>query len=79
MSFYKENNQFIEKGKENPKPGDQIFFYYSSEKQYHTGIVESVDSSKVYTIEGNTSSKSVAQKSYSLWDKSIIGYGRPAY
>lgn len=78
MNFYKNNGQFIPRGNGVPKPGDQIFFYYPSDKQYHTGIVESVDSSKVYTIEGNAGNQ-VARRSYSLKDSSIVGYGRPAY
>ena len=40
-----------------PKVGDQIFFYDSSKKGIaHTGLVYKVDSTYVYTIEGNTSS-----------------------
>lgn len=71
-----------------PKVGDQIFFYSSDKKQIaHTGIVYKVDSSKVYTIEGNTSSASgvvanggaVAKKSYALSYYRIAGYGRPKY
>ena len=69
-----------------PKPGDQIFFGTESEVK-HTGLVYKVDSSRVYTIEGNTSGASgvvangggVCKKSYSLSDKNIYGYGRPAY
>ena len=70
------------------KVGDQIFFYSSDKRQIaHTGIVYKVDSSYVYTIEGNTSSKSgvvanggaVAKKSYALSYYRIAGYGRPAY
>ena len=46
-----------------------------------------VDDSRVYTVEGNTSSEAgivanggcVAQKSYDLHDPGIAGYGRPDY
>ena len=70
-----------------PEVGDQIFFKDSSGDPCHTGIVYKVDSSKVYTIEGNTSSASgvvanggaVAKKSYSLTYNKIYGYGRPKY
>lgn len=70
-----------------PEVGDQIFFKDSSGDPCHTGIVYKVDSSKVYTIEGNTSSASgvvanggaVAKKSYSLNYNRIYGYGRPKY
>ncbi|MDE8691830.1 LysM peptidoglycan-binding domain-containing protein, partial [Faecalibacterium sp. DFI.5.82] len=41
-------------------------------------LVETVDGSKVYTIEGNTSDQ-VARRSYYLSDSYIVGYGRPAY
>ena len=70
-----------------PEVGDQIFFKDSSGDPCHTGLVYKVDSSKVYTIEGNTSSASgvvanggaVAKKSYSLTYNKIYGYGRPKY
>lgn len=69
-----------------PKVGDQIFFGDSGD-EYHTGIVYAVDSSKVYTIEGNTSGASgvvdngggVFKKSYSRSYYDISGYGRPRY
>lgn len=63
-----------------PVKGDVIFF--SSKKTQadstHVGIVTGVSGSKVNTIEGNTSNK-VARRSYDLNNKSIIGYGVPAY
>ena len=78
-----------------PKVGDIIFFddgsTVSASNPYwnagHVGIVYSVDSSNVYTIEGNTSSASgvvangggVAKKSYSRSYSKILGYGNPAY
>lgn len=71
-----------------PKVGDQIFFYNSSKTDIaHTGLVYKVDSKYVYTIEGNTSSKSgvvanggaVEKKAYALTYYRIAGYGRPAY
>lgn len=73
--------------KKNPKVGDQIFFKNSSGGICHTGLVYAVDSKRVYTIEGNTSSASgvvanggcVAKKSYLLTYTRIDGYGRPKY
>ncbi|WP_124067522.1 CHAP domain-containing protein [Clostridium sp. E02] len=67
-----------------PEPGDVIFFYNGT-RAYHTGIVTEVTSNRVKTIEGNTSGASgviengggVCQKSYSLKDSKIMGYGRP--
>jgi hypothetical protein len=71
----------------NPQAGDVIFFKDSSGVACHVGLVERVDSGKVYTIEGNTSATAgvdanggcVARKSYALGYGSILGYGRPAY
>lgn len=70
----------------NPKPGDQIFFGTRGHES-HTGIVYKVDSSRVYTIEGNTSGTAgvvangggVFKKSYALNYTRISGYGRPRY
>lgn len=63
-----------------PKPGDIIFFRSEEAKSAsdHVGIVISVDSQKVYTIEGN-SSDAVSERSYDLTDKYIVGYASPKY
>lgn len=69
-----------------PVIGDQIFFR-NAERICHTGIVYDVDSSYVYTVEGNTGGGSgviangggVWRKKYRLGDTAIAGYGRPAY
>lgn len=71
----------------NPQEGDVIFFKDSYGTICHTGYVTGVDSSKVYTNEGNTSSIAgvvanggcVANKSYTLGYSRIAGYGRPDY
>lgn len=73
--YYKKKGQFYTSG---PKPGDQIFFGTSISNCSHTGIVEKIDGSKVYTIEGNTSDQ-VARRSYALTNSTIVGYGRPKY
>lgn len=70
-----------------PKVGDQIFFKNSSGTPCHTGLVYKVDSTYVYTIEGNTSSASgvianggtVAKKKYKRNYALIYGYGRPDF
>lgn len=70
----------------NPQVGDQIFFKNNT-RICHTGIVCQVDSSRVYTVEGNTSGASgviangggVCKKSYPLSHSRIAGYGRPDY
>lgn len=67
--------------------GDQIFFNSSNDTFVHTGLVYKVDSSTVYTIEGNTNVSagvvenggSVCKKSYPKGYKYIAGYGRPKY
>ena len=86
-------NYYKAKGRlfDTPQPGDQIFFYPSDgiggSAIAHTGLVVGVDSSYVYTIEGNTSSESgvvanggcVREKKYKLSYNRIAGYGRPNY
>lgn len=70
VKYFKNKNQFYK----TPKVGDQIFFYDSVGDAAHTGLVYKVGGSRVYTIEGNTSSASgvvanggsVAYKSYPL-------------
>ena len=70
-----------------PKVGDQIFFLDSAGVINHTGIVYAVDSTTVYTVEGNTSGASgvvangggVCKKSYSRNYGRIAGYGHPLY
>ena len=79
-------NQFKAAGRwhTSPEPGDVIFFTNGT-RAYHTGIVIEVTSTKIKTIEGNTSGASgviengggVCQKSYSLSYERIMGYGRP--
>lgn len=73
--YYKAKGQFYTK---DPKPGDQIFFGTSLSDCSHTGIVEKVDSSKVYTIEGNADDQ-VERCSYALNSSKIVGYGRPKF
>lgn len=75
MNYYKSAGRFH---KSNPQPGDQIFFGSSQNDVWHTGIVVDVDDDTVYTVEGN-SSDGVASRSYGLKNKTIVGYGRPAY
>ena len=73
--YFREKGQFYTSS---PQPGDQIFFSYRAGEVSHTGLVYAVDSSRVYTVEGNTSD-GVFKRSYSLGDGSIYGYGRPNY
>lgn len=75
LSYYKSKGKFYT---DNPKVGDQIFLGTSLDNVTHTGLIEKIDSSYIYTIEGNTSDK-VGRRTYSISDKSIVGFGRPAY
>lgn len=85
VNYYKANGQWHPRS-DTPKVGDQIIFQ-NSIGPCHTGIVYKVDSTTVYTIEGNTSSAAgvvanggcVAKKSYSRSSSYILGYGRPKY
>lgn len=86
--YYKSKGQWHD---ENPRPGDQIFFWPKDKiggtSMQHTGLVVAVDSTYVYTVEGNTSSDSgvvwnggsVNNKKYKLTYNRIAGYGRPDY
>ena len=74
MSYFEK----IERLFKSPSPGDQIFFT-DGESVYHTGLVYSVDSERVYTVEGNTKGGQVAKKSYPLGASYIRGYGRPVW
>ena len=60
-----------------PKKGYQIFFQ-SGGMINHTGIVKKVSGGVVYTIEGNSSDK-VTERSYSIGESRIAGYGMPIY
>lgn len=66
-----------------PKPGDIIFFDWDTGSGQdglldHVGIVERVDSTTIYTIEGN-SSDSCRERSYPIGHYEIAGYGTPIY
>lgn len=60
-----------------PQAGDWIFF------NGHVGIVKSCSGSTVYTIEGNVGRSNeisyVGERSYSLSNSRILGYGVPDY
>ena len=85
---FKKKGRYIALGAGKPQPGDVVFFYSKAKGRIgHVGIVYKVTSSRVYTIEGNTSGGStlitnggsVALKNYSLTSSYIDGYGRPDY
>lgn len=84
-NYYKQKGQLCD----TPQPGDQIFFWPKDRsdpnKVQHTGLVYKVDTTYVYTIEGNTSGASgviangggVCKKKYKLSYNRLAGYGRP--
>lgn len=62
-----------------PAAGDIIFFDWDNNGTIdHVGIVESVNSGRVNTIEGNSGNK-VARRSYNIGSGNIYGYGTPVY
>lgn len=82
--YYGQKGQLFD----DPRPGDQIFFWNSAKNDIaHTGLVYKVDSTYVYTVEGNTSSASgvvanggaVEKKKYKRNYSRIYKYGRPKY
>lgn len=77
VRWFTERGLYHEREGYTPKRGDIIFFI-SGSRPSHVGIVVSVDSERVYTIEGNTSN-SVAQRSYLLTSTYVMGYGSPDY
>lgn len=73
--WFTRKGQFKLKGRYTPKRGDLIYF---TTNRSHVGLVEYVQGSTVYTIEGNSSNK-VARRSYPLTHSTITGYGVPKY
>ncbi len=58
-----------------PAPGTLIFFDWNGDgTSDHVGIVEKIEGSTVYTVEGN-SSDAVNQRSYDINNGTIMGYG----
>ena len=85
MNWFKNNGRWQYSaafgGTYTPKRGDLIYFGNNPSNlndSTHVAIVTGVDSTKVYTVEGNKSN--ICQNySYSLTDDYIFGYGLPAY
>ena len=92
VNYFKKNGQWLGRTK-NPKAGDIVFFGNSNGIACHVGIVEKkISSSKVQTIEGNTSTgKTGSQdnggcvarriREYGSTGSSwyILGFARPNY
>ena len=77
MDFFKKNGTWKDAGI-TPEKGDIIYLYSKSSSGYHVGIVADVSGGQISTIEGNSSDQ-VAERSYSVGNSSIVGYGCPEY
>lgn len=84
FGYYRDKGRIFQ----NPKPGDQIFFYAPDGTSIcHTGLVWAVDNTYVHTVEGNTANQNgvvdnggaVCKKKYLLTDPRLAGFGRPQY
>ena len=59
--------------------GDIIFLDWESDGLAdHVGIVERVEGSVIYTVEGNAGDRCI-QNSYTLGATPIYGFGHPVY
>ena len=78
VQWFQNRGQWLP-GSATPEPGMLIFFrWYGSDSSIadHVGIVERVESGRVYTIEGNSNDQ-VRQNSYPIGYGEIKGYGAP--
>ena len=73
MQYYRQQGRCDQ----NPKAGDQVFFYAGGTVG-HTGIVVEVSESSITVVEGNSSDR-VQKLSYPRSSGSIAGYGHPKY
>ena len=73
MQYYQQQGRCDQ----NPKAGDQVFFYGGGTVG-HTGIVVEVSESSIIVVEGNSSDR-VQKLSYPRSSVSIAGYGHPWY
>ena len=85
MTWFKNNGRWQYSrafgGSYTPKRGDIIYFGNNPNNlndSTHVAIVTGVDSSKVYTVEGN-SGDACKQRQYAVGSSNIYGYGIPAY
>lgn len=77
-NWFKGNGQWQDRSYE-PSSGAIIFFDWEGDGETdHVGIVEKYENGVVYTVEGN-SGDACRQRSYTVGDGTIYGYGLPAY
>lgn len=87
ISWYKNRDRYYTTSSGyTPKRGDLIFFDWSGNgSSQHVGLVDYIDGSTVYTVEGNCSGKVKARKYTTTGSKpynnvsAIMGYGVPDY
>lgn len=87
ISWYKNRDRYhARESGYTPKKGDLIFFDWSGNgSSQHVGLVDYIDGSTVYTVEGNCSGKVKARKYTTSGSKpynnvsAIMGYGVPDY
>ena len=87
LSYYKAKGAYQPRGSYTPRAGDLCLFDFNSNgTPDHIGIVEKVQGSTLYTIEGNTSKsgesgngEGVFRKSRSLSSRGVLGFCLPAY
>ena len=73
-NWFKNRGQWKDGG-DTPSPGDLIFFDWEGDSlPDHVGIVEKVEDSRVYTVEGN-SGDMCRQNSYPMGSAVLYGYG----
>lgn len=78
VQWFKDRGQWLD-GSSEPVPGMIIFFDWESDGETdHVGIVQKVENSIVYTVEGN-SSDSCRVNQYPVGHYQIYGYGVPQY
>lgn len=76
--WFKNNNQWKDKNAE-PEAGYIIFFDWDNDGTIdHTGLVDRCENGTVYTVEGNSSDQ-CRERTYSVGNSTIYGYGVPAY
>ena len=73
MQYYRQQGRCDQ----NPKAGDQVFFYAGGTVG-HTGIVVEVSDGSITVVEGNSSDR-VQKLSYPRSSSVIAGYGHPWY
>ena len=78
VEWFRERGQWQGRDYE-PSPGDIIFFDWESDGlPDHVGIVERVEDSTIYSIEGNAADRCIENR-YTLGEVPVYGFGVPSY